>query len=93
MCFVNPWYLFHTSGRHVNSGLLNALHVYYRSLDPFPDSHERKAKEKAKGSPKLCEPGLESVNQRLLLNPGVLGNRPEAEGHQTIWTFGGEKLL
>ena len=63
-----------------NPTFFEILHICYRCLDPIPDGHEGKAKEKTKGSSELSKPGLEGINQGLLLNQGVLGNGPEAEG-------------
>ena len=63
-----------------NPAFFEILHICYRCLDPVPDGHEGKAKEETKGSSELSKPGLEGINQGLLLNQGVLGNGPEAEG-------------
>ena len=66
---------------HVNSVFFDVLRTRETILNSLPNGHEREAKEKTEGSSKLSKPGLKRINQGLLLDKGVLGNRPETEGH------------
>ena len=60
-------------------------HPQNETFHSLPDGHEREAQEKTKRSAKLCQEGLEGVDQDLFLKLGVLGYCPEAKHHLVFW--------
>ena len=60
-------------------------HPQNETFHSLPDGHEREAQEKTKRSAKLCQEGLEGVDQDLFLKLGVLGYCPETKHHLVFW--------
>ena len=75
--------------RHVPESFAGSFfdlqHPQNETFHSLPDGHEREAQEKTKRPPKLCQEGLEGVDQDLFLKLGVLGHCPETKHHLVFW--------